>query len=81
MDYTLKLLNIHERYESGVPVIIEGETGVGKTAIVEMLSKLWNEAWQTQWALVKNRILDPIETRLSFLSGEDLKGGTCTSGL
>ena len=39
-----KMLEIHERFECGVPVIIEGETGVGKTALVEMLSILWNDA-------------------------------------
>ena len=42
LDYTIKMLSIHERRECRMPVIIEGETGVGKTALVEMLSKLWN---------------------------------------
>ena len=36
------MLEIHERMKSGIPVIIEGETGVGKTALLEMLSLLWN---------------------------------------
>jgi ABC-type uncharacterized transport system fused permease/ATPase subunit len=48
LDYTLKMLNMHERYMCGVPVIIEGETGVGKTALVEMLSKLWNQSLQLE---------------------------------
>ena len=39
-DYTMKMLNIHERYECGVPVIINGETGVGKTALVTPVSPL-----------------------------------------
>ncbi len=56
LDYTLKMLNINERYECGIPVIIEGETGVGKTALVEMLSKLWNYAWLNEW----NRYMDDI---------------------
>ena len=49
------MLEIHERFECGIPVIIEGETGVGKTALVEMLSILWNDALLgDQEVLVKN---------------------------
>ena len=33
-DYLLKMIGIHERMQCGVPVIISGETGVGKTAII-----------------------------------------------
>ena len=58
------MLNIHERYECGVPAIIEGETGVGKTALIEMLSKLWNYSWVVQWEVSKNRILDAIRMKL-----------------
>jgi len=47
LDYAIKMLSIHERRECGMPVIIEGETGVGKTALVEMLSKLWNYSWNS----------------------------------
>ena len=39
------MLNIHERKECGIPVVIEGETGVGKTFLVELLADLWNESW------------------------------------
>lgn len=42
LDFILKMLNINERRLCRVPVIIQGETGVGKTAIIEVLSKLWN---------------------------------------
>ena len=58
LDYTLKMLNIHEHYECGIPVIIEGETGVGKTALVEMLSKLWNEAILLKWRRKRSTIID-----------------------
>ena len=44
-DFAYKMLNIHERKECGMPVIIEGETGVGKTFLLEMLSLLWNHSW------------------------------------
>ena len=64
LDFTLKMLNIHERYECGVPAIIEGETGVGKTALIEMLSKLWNHSWVAQWEIGKHRILDVIKRKL-----------------
>ena len=52
------MLNIHERRECGVPVIIQGETGVGKTALINMLSKLWNHALLKEWRAVKTRIID-----------------------
>ena len=42
LDFVLKMLNINERKQCSIPVVIEGETGVGKTALVEILSKLWN---------------------------------------
>lgn len=46
LDFALKMINIHERKECGMPVIIEGETGVGKTALLRMLSKLWNYSYE-----------------------------------
>lgn len=52
------MLNIHERYRCGMPVIIEGETGVGKTALLEMLSKLWNESLFIEWKVQLSRIFD-----------------------
>ena len=58
LDYTIKMLNIHERYECGVPVIIEGETGVGKTALIEMLSKLWNQSFLLEWKRQKDEVVE-----------------------
>lgn len=57
LDYTIKMLSIHERRECRMPVIIEGETGVGKTALVEMLSKLWNYSWSNVLRKNKDDIL------------------------
>ena len=68
LDYTLKMLNIHERYRCGVPVIIEGETGVGKTALVEMLSVLWNHSLLSSWSMEKGRIHDLLTQRIGDLS-------------
>lgn len=64
LDFAIKMLNIHERAECGVPVIIEGETGVGKTALIEMLSKLWNFSLSRNWTLFRDRVLDYIKRRL-----------------
>ena len=54
------MLNIHERRECGVPVIIEGETGVGKTALINMLSKLWNHALISEWRIARRKIIDML---------------------
>ena len=70
LDYTIKMLNIHERYECGVPVIIEGETGVGKTALVEMLSKLWNQSLLSDWTRKRGRIIDFFQRRLGEIEIE-----------
>ena len=67
LDYTLKMLNIHERYKCGEPVIIQGETGVGKTALVEMLSRLWNQSLMLEWNKHKERLFDFFIMKVSEL--------------
>ena len=66
------MLNIHERYECGVPVIIEGETGVGKTALIEMLSKLWNQSLLLEWEKQRDRIVDLFRRRIGDLSEDTI---------
>ena len=44
LDFAVKMLTIHERRLCGIPVVIKGETGVGKTFLLEALSALWNHA-------------------------------------
>ena len=61
LDFASKMLNIHERRKCGIPVIIEGETGVGKTALIQMLSKLWNYKYVNELNLLKERVLDMIQ--------------------
>ena len=61
LDFALKMLNIHERRKCKIPVIIEGETGVGKTALIEMLSKLWNAHLVTQLKRCKQSIIESIQ--------------------
>ncbi len=58
------------RYNCGVPVIIEGETGVGKTALVDMLSKLWNHSLLASWNRQKNSLLEFIQRQLGEMSPE-----------
>ena len=43
---------------------------MGKTALIEMLSKLWNQSLLTQWKRRKGRILDFMRKRLD-LSAEE----------
>ena len=51
-----------------MPVIIEGETGVGKTALVKMLSKLWNQVILLEWKRKHNQLLDLMEKKLGGIS-------------
>jgi hypothetical protein len=44
LDFTMKLLNIHERVSCRVPCLLEGETGVSKTALTKMYSILRNSS-------------------------------------
>uniref|UniRef100_A0A1X7VIM8 Uncharacterized protein n=1 Tax=Amphimedon queenslandica TaxID=400682 RepID=A0A1X7VIM8_AMPQE len=55
-DFVFKMLNIHERKECGMPLVIKGETGVGKTFLLELLSALWNHSWSEQLTVQRNRI-------------------------
>ena len=66
------MLNIHERYECSVPVIIKGETGVGKTALVEMLSCLWSHAVLHLWNKERGIILTEIRDRIIVKAEESL---------
>lgn len=63
-DFVVKMLNIHERARCRVPVVIEGETGVGKTALIEMMSKLWNLAVVQRWSRERGELLELIRHRL-----------------
>ena len=56
------------RYQCGVPVIIEGETGVGKTALLEMLSKLWNQSLLLEWKRQCDRLLELMRSKLGDIS-------------
>ena len=70
LDYALKLLNIHERCLCRMPVVIEGETGVGKTALMDMLRKLWNVSLLTEWNRKKDALFDMMRRQIE---GEKLR--------
>ena len=64
------LLTHTHRYHCGVPVIIEGETGVGKTALLEMLSKLWNHSMLLEWKRQRGHLLDFIREKLGAIAAD-----------
>ncbi|XP_019858199.1 PREDICTED: uncharacterized protein LOC100640592 [Amphimedon queenslandica] len=66
-DFVHKLLNIHERKGCGMPVVIEGETGVGSTFLLELLSSLWNHSWNEQLTLQRSRFKIFFKNKLSLL--------------
>ena len=69
LDYAVKMINIHERKLSGLSVVIQGETGVGKTCLLETLSKLWNLSSVECLSKVRNDITEAFCQFLhSFLS-------------
>lgn len=55
-DFVRKMLIINERRECGVPVVIEGETGVGKTYLLDFLSSLWNDSWNQHLKYLRDKI-------------------------
>jgi ABC-type uncharacterized transport system fused permease/ATPase subunit len=77
LDYAIKMLNIHERYKCGVPVIIEGETGVGKTFLIEMLSKLWNQSHLYEWNKQRSSLLEFFQEKLNIDTVSDDYQVTC----
>ena len=60
LDYAVKMLTIHERRLCGVPVVIKGESGVGKTFLLETLSALWNHALLADLDLERSRLKDEL---------------------
>ena len=63
LDYTIKMLSIYERCRCKVPIIIQGETGVGKTALLKMLSVLWNHSFKTEWNTARSRLCDFLKSQ------------------
>ena len=66
LDFTMKLLNIHERIECRIPCIMEGETGVSKTALTRMFSILRNSALQERADLQTLTSLERVASHLGL---------------
>ena len=65
LDYAVKMLTIHERRLCGIPVVIKGETGVGKTFLLETLSALWNHALLTMLEHERDGLKDNLKRDLN----------------
>ena len=64
LDFTMKLLNMHERVACQIPCIIEGETGVSKTALTKMYSILRNSSLMAEVKKSTLIALKSIEEKL-----------------
>ena len=65
LDFAVKMLTIHERRLCGIPVVIKGETGVGKTFLLETLSALWNHALLTMLEHERDGLKDNLKRDLN----------------
>ena len=82
MDYTIKMLNIHERLKCKMPVIIQGETGVGKSALLKMISDLWNQSLVLEWCKEKGRLCDILKDHVKQIEiSQDIKQKSLVSSM
>ena len=70
-DVAFKMVLLHHRLKAGIPVIIEGETGVGKTFLLEMYTELMNarlapalSSKVSQW--IKEDVIALIDAETEF---------------
>ena len=54
-DFLLKLILVHERQCTGLPLVVVGKTGVGKTFLLDMYAMLLNEKAASQRFLAFNK--------------------------
>ena len=87
LDFLLKMITIHERRQCGVPVVLLGETGVGKTYLLETMCSLYNisheqklKMWRDNFCeFLKNKVnvkakaLDSIENFKEMLKSIETK--------
>jgi len=64
LDFTMKLLSLHERVACRIPCLIEGETGVSKSALTKMYSILRNSSLAYKSRERTNADLEEIESSL-----------------
>ena len=73
LDYAVKMLSVHKRSKCGIPVIINGETGVGKTFLLEMLSLLWNQPIVSAINQLKNTFQELLVQKLKAHDTDETK--------
>jgi ABC-type uncharacterized transport system fused permease/ATPase subunit len=62
-DFTMKMLNISECMDCKSPLVISGETGVGKSFLIEAVSRLWNLSAINSIRELQSSLLERIETK------------------
>lgn len=67
LDFTMKLLSIHERVACRIPCLIEGETGVSKSALTKMYAILRNSSLLHKARVQTATDLDDVEHELRGL--------------
>eukprot|EP00966_Prymnesium_polylepis_P138564 3201329-Prymnesium_polylepis.1 len=70
LDFVMKMLCINERIECRVPCIMEGETGVSKTALTRMLFLLKNTVARSPSAL--DQVLEQVDSQSSVATEQQL---------
>ena len=81
VDFLLKMLNIHERRMCKYPVVLVGETGVGKTKLLEFLSKLWNKTVHAAYYKVLDSIVDILKKKINEIFYPEQNQTTSTTSL
>jgi len=74
LDFTIKLLSMHERVACRLPCVIEGETGVSKTALTRMYSILRNSSIRSTAVDRTQKAITDLETRIQA-EGFELQPG------
>lgn len=59
-DYAMKMLNINECMECKSPVVVCGETGVGKTFLVKTVSRMWRLSIEKRLKQERTALLEGI---------------------
>jgi predicted ATPase len=62
-DFTMKMLNISECMDCKSPLVISGETGVGKSFLIEALSRLRNLSAAESIKEQQTSLLNKIEEK------------------
>lgn len=62
-DFAMKMINISECMECKSPLVISGETGVGKSFLIEVVSKLWNLSSANSMKELQDSLLNKIEKK------------------